>query len=125
MNRSIIGDTLFICDDDGTDVLTMSERLTKERAYMMLSGNINSECARDFEDELICLLTVKDRIMLDMGGVAYISGAGFNALLSAQKLIDGKSGASLEIVNVSGKLMRDFDDIGFSNLLDVREKGKS
>jgi len=79
-------------------------------------GRIDSSTAKDFSDRVNGLIrSGVNRLVIDFSNIAYISSAGFRALLIAGKLIGGSQG-KLALCGMSEEVRRLFDIAGFSDL---------
>ena len=81
-----------------------------------LTGSINSGNAHEFEDALSGEPTSEEGVIIDAGGLEYISSAGLRVLLAAKKRCKGKI---FRVVNVNDEVMNVFDVTGFSEIMDI------
>ena len=81
-----------------------------------VSGSINSGNAHEFEAALSGEPSGAEGMVIDAGGLEYISSAGLRVLLSAKKRCKGKV---FRIVNVTDEVMTVFDVTGFSEIMDI------
>ena len=81
-----------------------------------LTGSINSGNAHEFEDALSGEPSSAEGVIIDAGGLEYISSAGLRVLLAAKKRCKGKI---FRIVNVNDEVMNVFDVTGFSEIMDI------
>lgn len=78
-------------------------------------GRIDSTTAKEFGDRLVSLLQAgRGSLVVDLKNIAYISSAGFRALLIANRAAAGRQG-KLALCGVIGEVKRLFDIGGFSN----------
>lgn len=92
-------------------VEAVAEDVTIVEAY----GRIDSTTAREFGDRLVSLVQAgRGSLVVDLKNIAYISSAGFRALLIANRAAAGKQG-KLALCGVIGEVKRLFDIGGFSN----------
>ena len=103
----------------GGQQLTLREQLENGTMNIAVEGDITSEAALGFSDELLAAVTVSNGIVLDLSGVGFISNAGFKALLNTQKAVDGIKGHSLSLRGISPALMSSFEEIGFDGLFNI------
>ena len=82
-----------------------------------LSGRVDSNNAKQFEDELLAA-AVGDDITLDAAELEYISSAGLRVLLKLKKQTAGE----VKVINASPEIFDIFDVTGFTNLLNVSKK---
>ena len=81
-----------------------------------LTGSINSGNAHEFEDALSGEPSSEEGVIIDAGGLEYISSAGLRVLLAAKKRCKGKT---FRVVNVNDEVMNVFDVTGFSEIMDI------
>ena len=81
-----------------------------------LTGSINSGNAHEFEDALSGESSSEEGVIIDAGGLEYISSAGLRVLLAAKKRCKGKI---FRVVNVNDEVMNVFDVTGFSEIMDI------
>jgi len=92
-------------------VEAVAEDVTIVEAY----GRIDSTTAREFGDRLVSLVQAgRGSLVVDLKNIAYISSAGFRALLIANRAAAGKQG-KIALCGVIGEVKRLFDIGGFSN----------
>lgn len=102
----------------GGQQLTLREQPENGTMNIAVEGDITSEAALCFSDELLAAVTVSNGIVLDLSGVGFISNAGFKALLNTQKAVDGIKGHS-RLRGISPALMSSFEEIGFDGLFNI------
>ena len=81
-----------------------------------LTGSVNSGNAHELEAALSGEPSGPEGMVIDAGGLAYISSAGLRVLLAAKKRCRGKT---FRIVNVNDEVMNVFDVTGFSEIMDI------
>lgn len=81
-----------------------------------LTGGINSGNAYEFEAALSGEPSGEGGMIIDAGGLEYISSAGLRVLLAAKKRYKGKI---FRIVNVNDEVMNVFDITGFVDFLTI------
>ena len=81
-----------------------------------LTGSINSGNAHEFEDALSGEPSSEEGVIIDAGGLEYISSAGLRVLLAAKKRCKWKI---FRVVNVNDEVMNVFDVTGFSEIMDI------
>ena len=81
-----------------------------------LTGSINSGNAHEFENALSGEPSSEEGVIIDAGGLEYISSAGLRVLLAAKKRCKGKI---FRVVNVNDEVMNVFDVTGFSEIMDI------
>jgi anti-anti-sigma factor len=82
-------------------------------------GRIDSLNAKEFGDR-VCELLRSDvrRVVIDLANIAYISSAGFRALLIAGKLADENEG-KLALCGVAGEVQRLFEISAFGTAFQI------
>ena len=86
-------------------VEAVAEDVTIVEAY----GRIDSTTAREFGDRLVSLVQAgRGSLVVDLKNIAYISSAGFRALLIANRATAEKQG-QLALCGVIGEVKRLFD----------------
>ena len=74
-----------------------------------VSGRIDSTTARELSGRLVPMFEApRRRVLVDLKGIAYISSAGFRALLIANRATAQKNGG-LALCGVSGEVRRLFE----------------
>jgi anti-anti-sigma factor len=92
-------------------VEAIAEDVTIVEAY----GRIDSTTAKEFGDRLVSLVQAgRGSLVVDLKNIAYISSAGFRALLIANRAAAGRQG-KLALCGVIGEVKRLFDIGGFTN----------
>ena len=91
---------------------------TNESTIIKIEGRLDTTTAPELEktinnegDALKCLV-------LDFGGVDYISSAGLRVILSAQKKMNAQG--SMELINVREAVMDIFEMTGFADILVIK-----
>ena len=82
-----------------------------------LTGSINSGNAHEFEDALSGEPSSEEGVIIDAGGLEYISSAGLRVLLKAQKVMNRQG--SMKLIHVNEEVAEVFDITGFSDILTV------
>ena len=119
--RRMNNDVLEICDEENNIILSINEKLQDNVMNIKAVGQIKNEVAHDFEDEVMAALSVCKRIVLDFSKVTYIASMTLKVLLSAQRIIDESSDASLTLIHVKPEIMKVFNESGFSDILMIEE----
>lgn len=96
--------------------MEMNIRHDGQLSVVELTGSINSGNAHEFEDALSGESSSEEGVIIDAGGLEYISSAGLRVLLAAKKRCKGKI---FRIVNVNDEVMNVFDVTGFSEIMDI------
>ena len=89
-------------------VEAVAEDVTVVEAY----GRINSTTSKVLGDRLLAIMQTRPRVLLvDLKNIAYISSAGFHALLIARRDAAGRD-IKLALCGVVGEVKRLFDMAG-------------
>lgn len=118
--RKMNGDCLEI-HSNGKLALALQEQLVEDVMHINVSGEIRNDVAHDFEDELMAVFSVCDKVKLDLGNVTYMASLAMRALLSVQQLIDENDTATLVISNLSSQVKEMFESSGFIEILNIEE----
>ena len=82
-------------------------------------GRIDSITAKEFGDRVCGLIrSGAKRVVIDLANIAYISSAGFRALLIAGKLAEDTEG-KLVLCGVAGEVQRLFDISAFATAFQI------
>ena len=82
-------------------------------------GRIDSITAKEFGDKVCALIrSGAKRVVIDLANIAYISSAGFRALLIAGKLAEETEG-KLALCGVVGEVQRLFDISAFTTAFQI------
>ena len=95
-----------------TEILRNGRELT-----IGLEGRLDTLTAPELESTLKEQLPETDSLVLDLGGLTYISSAGLRVLLSAQKIMAKADG--MVVRNASAEVMEIFEVTGFSDILTI------
>ena len=98
----------------------MNITISKENdvTVLKLDGRLDTTTAPELENTINGEGESLKNLVLDFGGVNYISSAGLRVLLSAQKKMNVQG--SMELVNVSADVMDIFEMTGFSDILVIK-----
>ena len=92
--------------------------ITKTENAIMITGRIDSNNAKQFEDELLAAVGENsETATLDAAELEYISSAGLRVFLKLKKSIKG----SVNVINVSPEVYDIFEVTGFTSLLSVKK----
>ena len=96
--------------------MKLVEALTENVAVVEAYGRLDSTTAKEFGDKLLSLVQAgHSAILVDLKNVAYISSAGFRALLIANRATEEKKG-KLALCGVIGEVRRLFEIGDFTDL---------
>jgi anti-sigma B factor antagonist len=84
---------------------------------LLLGGRLDTTTAPELETEIKTLPSTTTELILDLGGLEYLSSAGLRVILMAQKLmnIQGK----MTVRNVNDTIMEVFEITGFTDILTI------
>ena len=88
------------------------------RAIMKIEGRLDTTTAPELESAINGEGEELKSLVLDFGGVDYISSAGLRVLLSAQKKMNAQG--SMELVKVNEAVMDVFEMTGFADILVIK-----
>ena len=95
--------------------MKLVEAVTDDVTVVEAYGRIDSTTAKEFGDRLIALVQAgRCSLVVDLKNIAYISSAGFRALLIANRATAEKQG-KLALCGVIGEVKRLFDIGNFSD----------
>lgn len=91
-----------------------------DHTLVVLAGQLDTLTAVEFEKEVAGLVSGADKhILLDCGGLSYVSSAGLRLLLTLQKGMKAKAG-TLVLEKVQPDVMDIFKVTGFASILTIR-----
>ena len=95
--------------------MKLMEEVAENITVLEFHGRLDSTTAKEFGDRLIALVQAgRSTIVVDLKNIAYISSAGFRALLIANRAAAGRDG-KLALCGVTGEVRRLFDIGGFTS----------
>ena len=95
--------------------MTIEMKKTDAQTVLEVSGRLDTTTAHILEKAINEDIKDATHLILDIGGVAYISSAGLRVLLSAQKKMQ-KIG-SMKVTGVCEEVMEVFEMTGFADIL--------
>lgn len=116
LKRFVENSRLFFLDEDGSPVFGMTERETENGLEIIMDGNITSDAAYFFGDELISSALAYNSVTLDLNGLGFISNLGFRVLLDAQNCVDDLPDKEMTVKKLSPPLRDAFGEIGYLDL---------
>lgn len=101
----------------------MSMQVVEEREnntlILALEGRLDSTTSPDFEKQIVgAIQDDEKRMVIDLGGVEYISSAGLRAVLIGAKQMNAGYG-KLALCGLSDKIMEVFHMSGFDKILNI------
>jgi len=107
-------------------MVTIAEEQKGEITVVDINGRVDSHTAKSFEEKLTGLFrSGRNRVMVDLKHLVYISSAGCRALLVASRLAQ-KSDGRLALCNMTADVMRVFELGGLTDFFAIypsREEG--
>jgi len=104
--------------------MALNIKVTKKRDFVYLvelKGSLDTDTHKQLEDELKEIIDAKAKaVILDMGGVSYISSIGVKVVIWAKKALEGKS-ATFTMVNLQPQIKKVFDVMKILPMLDIFE----
>ncbi len=91
--------------------------MDENKLSISLEGRLDTTTAPDLEKALEGSLDGVSELVIDMGGLDYLSSAGLRILLGAQKSMN-KQG-SMKVTNVNETIMEIFEVTGFADILTI------
>ena len=98
-------------------MLNISKTINDDRMNIVLEGRLDTVTSQNLEEELKDSLDGVKELILDFGGLNYISSAGLRVLLATQKIMM-KQG-EMKLVRVNDEIMEIMDITGFSEILTI------
>lgn len=98
--------------------MTINKVPEGEKLTVSIVGRLDTTTAPNLEAEFKSSLDGVKELVIDMGGLEYISSAGLRVLLSAQKVMN-KQG-NMTLINVGDVVMEVFEVTGFSDILTIQ-----
>ena len=105
------------------DILTMAETTDEKsgRMQIILSGKLNHDTVPGFCDELSALISVKEKITLDMKNLTYIDPSGISTLVRLQQQIEQMNPEEyLLLTSVPEAIENSFKKVGATDLLVIQ-----
>lgn len=97
--------------------MNITKKLNEKELCLSLEGRLDTTTAPQLEEEINNCITGLSSLVLDFGGLEYISSAGLRVVLAAQKEMN-KHG-SMVVRNVCEDIMEVFDITGFVDILTI------
>ena len=95
--------------------MTIEMKRNAEQTIIELVGRLDTTTAPALDKTINEDMADTKHLVLDVGGMEYISSAGLRVLLSAQKKMQ-KIG-SMKLINVCAQVMEVFEMTGFADIL--------
>jgi anti-anti-sigma factor len=101
--------------------VTIERRQVADQAVLVVSGRMDAENAPQFEQQ--CRVSIAEgttRLVVDLGGLTYVSSMGLRCFISIAKTLQDKGGA-LRICRLSGLVRQVFEITGLLGSFAVYE----
>lgn len=102
--------------------MPLEVNITKKRDYVYQvepKGSIDNETHQQLEDELREIIDDKTKaVVLDMGGVTYISSIGIKVVIWAKKELQKKN-ATFAMINLQSQIKKVFDAMNILSIIDI------
>ena len=119
--RKVNNGVLELHDETTNIIMTIEEEIENGTMLIDVSGEIRSEVAHEFEDEIMAAFSVSNNIMINLSKATYISSLALRALLSLQQMIDDMPEAKMVICGLSPQIKQSFVESGFYDILYIEE----
>ena len=120
--RQMKEDGISVMDKDGEVQFFLGESFLDGIMTLQLKGSVNLYVYYEFEDELMAVLSVCDKIILDFSETEHISSDGLKMLLQMQQIIDQRKNAFLLLKHLNGEVLETFQETGFWDLFEIEEE---
>jgi len=102
--------------------MSLEIKVIKKKDYVYtveLNGSIDGHTYQQLEDEIGEIIDDKTKaIVLDMGGVTYISSIGIRVIITTKKKLEAKN-ASFSMVNLQPQIKKVFDVMKILPMFDI------
>ena len=98
--------------------MTIDETRSDSTLTLAVSGRLDTTTAPELEEKISSSFDGVTELILDLGGLAYISSAGLRVLLATQKAMKGRG--TMVVRNVPDVVMEVFDITGFTDILTIQ-----
>ena len=97
--------------------MTIEKTITGASAALKIVGRLDTTTAPELEATIDGCAAAIQELVLDCGGLEYISSAGLRVILKAQKLMNTQG--SMKLTGVNETIMEIFDITGFADILTI------
>lgn len=105
--------------------MTIERKQLSDQVVLVVSGRMDAESAPQFEKSCNdCIAEGITTLVIDSGGLAYVSSMGLRSFVSIAKTLQGKGGA-LRICRLQGLVKQVFEITGLIRSLPVYESLES
>ena len=99
--------------------MTVSKTKNGNELTIAVSGRLDTNTSRQFEEELVASLTGVESLIFDFSELVYISSAGLRVLVGAQKVMNRQG--SMVIRNTNQSVMEVFSITGLTDSFHIEE----
>lgn len=121
MYNRIINNNILEIYDGEKFLISFQESKENEFVCISIKGELSNNVAHEFEDEIMAVFSVCQKIRIDLAGVSYIASLAMQFLLSLQRMIDENESAILMISSLNDTVRESFDEMGFLDILNIEE----
>ncbi len=100
------------------DTFETAKTIENGSAAFVLKGRLDSYTSPGFEKELQSVFDEKLNLILDCGGLDYVSSAGLRVFLMAYKKASANQ-SKFRLINLKAEVREVMDMVGFSDILDI------
>ena len=106
-------------------ILTIERRQVSDQVVLLVSGRMDAENTPQFEETCgACIAEGVTSLVVDLGGLAYVSSMGLRSFISIGKTLQAKGGA-LRICRLNGLVKQVFQITGLIQIFPVYESVES
>ena len=96
--------------------MTIQETVNGDTIQLAVEGSVDINTAPELQAKILSCFQQAKNVILDFGGVDYLSSAGLRALMLGQKTAMSKNG-TMKMMNVQAPIMQVLSMTGFSGIL--------
>ncbi|MBQ3789300.1 MAG: STAS domain-containing protein [Lachnospiraceae bacterium] len=96
--------------------MTIQETVNGDTIQLAVEGSVDINTAPELQAKILSCFQQAKHVILDFGGVNYLSSAGLRALMLGQKTAMSKNG-TMKMMNVQAPIMQVLSMTGFSGIL--------
>ena len=103
--------------EEKDEIVSIEEEAKGRKVNIRVSGNLRSDTARYFEDELLALATVDADVTLELDALQSISNSAQKALIKTQQMMDRLKRGTLTLTKLPNEIAENFQKSGISGAL--------
>ncbi|WP_022728027.1 STAS domain-containing protein [Fodinicurvata sediminis] len=104
--------------------MDINEYSSKNVHVMEVSGRLDSNTSKEFEDVISERMQEKQALVVDLAHVDYVSSAGLRVLLKAAKIAKS-NGHNLALGGLKPQVQEVFDISGFTSIFSIHPSSKA